>query len=91
MEMLNLSQQQMQLAANAGIQLLNTSGAVNVPGPLAVTDQIKHLNVMLNGIASGQVVVVNPKNVKKGEPEEEGGEKKAELKAVEGGKEEKSK
>ena len=47
-------------AATAGLTLLNTPGAVNVPGPMAISGDIQLLNAVLNAIVQGQVVLGNP-------------------------------
>jgi hypothetical protein len=86
---INLSHEQTQKAAAAGAQLLQTQGAVNVPGPMAVSGIIGALNSLLTAIASGQVLVVNAPT-KKAEgsetPPEGDGEKKPDLKTVDTGK-----
>ncbi len=56
---INLEPQQVQQAAAAGLQLLNTPGAVSVPGPMALTNSVQILNAVLTAIANGQVVLVN--------------------------------
>ncbi len=85
---IDLNPQQIQMAANAGITLLNTPGAVNVPGPMAVTGVVGVLNSLLTAIVNGQVIVMNaptPKEVSPIPPEGDG-EKKPDLKPVESGK-----
>lgn len=52
-------------AANAGLTLLNTPGAVNVPGPMAISGDIQLLNAVLTAIVQGQVVLGNPEVEKK--------------------------
>ena len=47
-------------AATAGLSLLNTPGAVNVPGPMAISGDIQLLNAVLTAIVQGQVVLGNP-------------------------------
>jgi len=47
-------------AATAGLQLLNTPGAVNVPGPMAISGDIQLLNAVLNSIVQRQVVLGHP-------------------------------
>ena len=90
MQQMNLEPQQVLRAANAGLQLLNTPGAVNVPSPMAITGDVAVLNALLNAIARQEVIVVNApsKAAPGGEPSPDGdGEKKPELKKIEGGKE----
>lgn len=50
---------QIQQAASAGLSLLTTPGAVSVPSTMAVTDHVRNLNILLQGLATGQVMVVN--------------------------------
>ncbi len=94
---IDLSPQQVMSAAAAGIQLLNTPGAVSVPGPMAVTDVVKVLNSLLTAIVNGQVVVVNPAQLAKppegdktppeGDGEQKDADQKPDLKSVGDGKE----
>ena len=56
---IDLNPQQIQMAANAGITLLNTQGAVNVPGPMAVSGVIRTLNALLLAIVNQEVMIVN--------------------------------
>ncbi len=56
---IDLNPQQIQMAANAGITLLNTPGAVNVPGPMAVSGVVRVLMQLLMAIANQEVMVVN--------------------------------
>jgi len=51
--------QQIQIAASAGLQLLNTQGAVNVPGPMAVSGVVKTLAQLLSAIVNQEVMVIN--------------------------------
>ena len=55
---MDLTPQQIQMAANAGITLLNTPGAVNVPGPMAVSGIVRTLNAFLLAIVNQEVMVV---------------------------------
>lgn len=55
----DLNPQQIQMAANAGVQLLNTPGAVNVPSPMACSGVMKTLLQLLMAIANQEVMVVN--------------------------------
>lgn len=86
----DISQEQMRQAATAGVQLLNTPGAVNVPGPMAVTDSMKILNRMLSAIANGEVAVVNITVKQEKEdgktPPDNDEAKKLDLKSVDTGK-----
>jgi len=59
MQKVNLEPQQILRAAQAGMQLLQTPGAVNVPGPLAISGDVQILNALLGAIARGEVQVVN--------------------------------
>jgi len=56
---IDLHPQQVQQAANAGVQLLNTPGAVNVPSPMACSGVMKTLLQLLMAIANQEVMVVN--------------------------------
>lgn len=56
---IDLNQQQIQMAANAGVTLLNTPGAVNVPSPMAVSGAVRVLMQLLMAISNGEVLVVN--------------------------------
>ena len=55
----NLNIMQIQQAAAAGVQLLTTPGCVRVDGTMAVTDVVANLQKILNGIATGQLMVTN--------------------------------
>ena len=55
----DLNPQQVQQAAIAGAQLLNTPGAVNVPSPMACSGVMKTLLQLLTAIANQEVMVVN--------------------------------
>jgi hypothetical protein len=80
----DLSQQQIIQAANAGLQLLNTPGAVNVPGPMAVSGVTGALYNLLSAIATQEVVVINtpPTLDQAPTPPDGDGEKKPDLKSV---------
>lgn len=83
----DITQAQMKQAATAGVQLLNTPGAVNVPSPMAITGVMGVLNSMLTAIANGEVILMNLTPVKTPEGDGDGdgdGEKKPDLKSVEG-------
>lgn len=85
----DITQAQMQQAATAGVQLLNTQGAVNVPSPMAISGVMGVLNSMLTAIANGEVVLMNaaPMKVPEGDGDGDGdGKKKSDLKPVETGK-----
>ena len=56
---IDLNPQQVQQAANAGVQLLNTPGAVNVPSPMACSGVMQTLLQLLMAIANREVMVVN--------------------------------
>ena len=55
----DLNPQQIQMAANAGIQLLNTPGAVNVPSQMAVSGAVRVLYQLLLAISNGEALVIN--------------------------------
>lgn len=84
----NISQDQMKQAAAAGVQLLNTPGAVNVPGPMSISGITGTLNAMLTAIMNGEVMIVNIPQTPEGDktPPDGDGEKKPDLKPVEGKK-----
>ncbi len=81
---IDITQDQMKQAASAGVQLLQTPGAVNVPSTMAITGVIGVLNSMLTAIANGQVLLLNaPVKQPEGDgktPPEGNGEKKPDLK-----------
>lgn len=56
---IDLNPQQIQIAANAGVALLNTPGAVKVDGPMAVSGVVKTLAQLLLAIANQEVMVIN--------------------------------
>ncbi len=56
---IDLNPQQVQQAANAGVTLLQTPGAVNVPSPMACSGVMKTLLQLLIAIANREVMVVN--------------------------------
>jgi hypothetical protein len=78
----DLNPSQVQQAAAAGVQLLNTPGAVNVSGPMAVSGIVGVLNSLLTAIANQEVMVVNFPTAPAIEkiPPEGNGEKKPDLK-----------
>ncbi len=55
----DLTPQEIQQAANAGVTLLGTPGAVNVPSPMACSGVMKTLLQLLMAIANQQVMIVN--------------------------------
>ncbi len=66
---IDLNPQQIQMAANAGITLLNTPGAVNVSGPMAVSGVVRTLNALLVAIVNQEVMIVNvPPQLKEAPP-----------------------
>jgi len=93
---IDLSPQQVMNAAKAGIQLLNTPGSVNVPGPMAISGDVGVLNALLTAILNGQVLVVNPQQLVKppegdetppdGDGEQKPADPKPDLKSVGDGK-----
>jgi hypothetical protein len=87
-QQINLSQDNIVQAAAAGIQLLNTPGAVNVPSPMAISGISQVLHSLLLAIVNKQVMVLQMPAQEKLEetPPPEGDEKKPDLTPVEGGK-----
>ncbi len=85
---INLSQENIQQAAAAGLQLLQTPGAVNVPGPMSITGVMQILHGLLTAIVNKQVIVLNPQPLEDKTPPPQDDEKKPELKKIEGGKKE---
>lgn len=63
----NISPEQIRAAASAGVELLNTPGAVSVPSTMALTDNVKILHLLLSNLANGSIVVGNPSDL--GKPE----------------------
>ncbi len=55
----DLNPQQIQMAANAGVTLLGTPGAVSVPSPMACSGVMQTLLQLLMAIAKQEVMVVN--------------------------------
>lgn len=55
----DLNPQQIQMAANAGVQLLQTPGAVSVPSPMACSGVMQTLLQLLMAIANREVAVIN--------------------------------
>jgi len=56
---IDLNPQQVQQAATAGVQLLQTPGAVSVPSPMACSGVMKTLLQLLMAIANQEVMVLN--------------------------------
>lgn len=56
---IDLNPQQIHMAATAGLQLLNTQGAVKVDGPMAVSGAVRVLYSLLSAIVSQEVMIVN--------------------------------
>ena len=57
---IQIGPEQVVKAATAGLALLNTPGAVNVPGPMAVSGEIQLLNALLTALVQGTVVLGHP-------------------------------
>lgn len=57
---IEIGPEQVVKAASAGLTLLSTPGAVNVPGPMAISGDIQLLNAVLTAIVQGQVVLGSP-------------------------------
>ena len=55
----DLNPQQIQAAANAGVTLLTTPGAVRVDGPMAVSGVAQVLLQLLMAIAKQEVMIIN--------------------------------
>lgn len=69
---IDLNPQQVQQAAQAGVQLLQTPGAVSVPSPMACSGVMKTLLQLLLAIANQEVMVVNiPVQLKDAPPPDE--------------------
>ncbi len=64
--MIDLTPQQVRNAAQAGVTLLNTPGAVNVPSTMSITGVTQVLHAVLLGIAEGRLMVID---LSKKEPE----------------------
>ena len=58
-EGVTLSPQQVQAAAQAGVQLI-AEGRVNVPSDMAMNGTLGVLNAVLQTIATGQAILVSP-------------------------------
>ena len=56
---IDLNQDQIKMAANAGVTLLSTPGAVKVDGPMATSGVVRTLLQLLMAIGNNEVVVVN--------------------------------
>ena len=56
---IDLNPLQVQQAANAGVTLLGTPGAVSVPSPMACSGVMKTLLQLLMAIANQEVMIVN--------------------------------
>ena len=59
MAMMNASPQQIAAAAAAGVELLSDKD-LKVPLGIAIGGQLSVLHSMLNAVASGELVLVNP-------------------------------
>lgn len=69
---IDLNPQQVQQAAQAGVQLLQTPGAVSVPSPMACSGVMKTLLQLLLAISNQEVMVVNfPPQLKDAPPPSE--------------------
>lgn len=87
MQSINLEPQQVLRAATAGVQLLNTPGAVNVPSQMAITGDVAVLNALLSALVRQEVIIVNapPQPATGDQPPPPGnGEVQPKLEAVEG-------
>lgn len=80
---INLELPQILQAARAGLQLLNTPGAVSVPSQMAITGDVQILNALLQAIVQQQVIVVNPPQAPEGAGDGND-DQKPELKAIGG-------
>ena len=84
-QQVNLEPNQVAQAAAAGLTLLNTPGAVSVPGPMALTNNIQILNAVLTAIANGTLVLINapaPEGGKLPPPAEEEKEEEEAMKVT---------
>jgi len=57
---IQLSPEQIVSAAKAGVELLETKGAVNVPSTMSLTGDIPVLHAFLSALANGSVVLGSP-------------------------------
>lgn len=80
-QQIQLSPEQIQRAAKAGLTLLNTPGAVKVDGPMCISGEVQVLNTLLTAIINRQLIIANAPTPEKTPP---GGkeEKKTDLKSV---------
>ena len=58
-QMVDLTPPQIQQAAQAGVNLLNTPGAVNVPSTMAISGVTQVLHALLLGIAENRLAVID--------------------------------
>jgi hypothetical protein len=84
MAMMNASPQQIAAAAAAGVELLSDKD-LKVPLGIAIGGQLSVLHSMLNAVASGELVLVNPPEQQQAAGKEDG-DGKPNLKEVAGGK-----
>lgn len=59
----NITQDQVARAAQAGVKLLNDDERVNVPPSLALSGDLTVLVGVLSSLASGQAVLANPQDL----------------------------
>lgn len=83
MKEINFEPQQILLAANAGLTLLQTPGAIKVDGPMAISGDLGILNNLLAAIVQRQLVIVNANTIPDEDASPEGdGAPKPDLKPV---------
>lgn len=81
---MNATPQQIRAAAAAGVELLSNKD-LPVPLGIAIGGQLSVLHSMLNAVANGELVLVNPPE-QQAVPSKEDGEQKPNLKEIAGGK-----
>ena len=79
---MELTPQQVQVAAQAGVQLFAKEGAVNIPSTWAMNGTFAILNGLLNALAQGVAILANPSVIEELQKKADASDKKVAKKPV---------
>lgn len=83
---MELTPQQVQIAAQAGVKLFSTEGAVQVPSTWMMNGTFTILNGLLNALAQGAAILANPHMIQELQAKADEAGKKPQPKKVAGKK-----
>jgi len=79
---MELTPQQVQIAAQAGVQLFAKEGAVNIPSTWAMNGTFAILNGLLSALAQGAAILANPSVIEELQKKADAADKKPQPKKV---------